>query len=91
MSSKQDADDFLKGIQELISAAASNREETKEAARAFDEAIAAIGVDSDVTFNARVNKGLRDEFDLLCKKNHTNMSREVKRYMSLAVSAQKLI
>lgn len=70
-------------------------------AKAFQEQIQALianaskkkieSVDLDVTFNLRINKQLKDEFERLCKANHTNMSREVKRYMSLAVSADKLI
>ena len=70
-------------------------------AKAFQEQIQALianasnrkieSVDLDVTFNLRINKQLKDEFERLCKANHTNMSREVKRYMSLAVSANKLI
>ncbi|MFK0516972.1 hypothetical protein [Campylobacter coli] len=50
-----------------------------------------VSVDLDVTLNMRVNKQLREDFERLCKANHTNMSRELKRFMSLAVSAQKLI
>lgn len=46
---------------------------------------------SDVLVNVRINQELKDEFEKLCKANHTNMSREIKRFISLAVSAQKLI
>ena len=45
----------------------------------------------DVTLNLRVNKLLRADFDRLCRSKHTNMSREIKRYMSLAVKANDLM
>lgn len=50
-----------------------------------------VSSDLDVTLNLRVSKELRENFEKLCKSNHSNMSREIKRFMSLAVSAQKLI
>lgn len=74
--------EFQERIQSYIAAAA---ERAKQNPRKIDS------VDLDVTFNLRINKQLKDEFERLCKANHTNMSREVKRYMSLAVSADKLI
>ena len=43
-----------------------------------------------VTFNMRVNETLRNQFHKLCDDNHTTMSREVKRFMRLAVENQKL-
>lgn len=45
---------------------------------------------SDVLVNVRINQELKDEFEKLCKANHTNMSREIKRFISLAISTQKL-
>ena len=45
---------------------------------------------NSVTFNMRINSSLRNDFDKLCKDNHTTMSSEVKRFMRLAVEAQKL-
>lgn len=50
-----------------------------------------VSSDLDVTLNLRVSKELRKDFEKLCKSNHSNMSREIKRFMGLAVSAQKLI
>ena len=44
----------------------------------------------NVPFNMRVNETLKNDFDDLCRDNHTNMSREIKRFMRLAVEAQKL-
>ena len=46
--------------------------------------------DKSVTFNVRLNLSLRNDFDKLCKDNHTTMSSEVKRFMRLAVQSQKL-
>ena len=51
----------------------------------------AVASELDVTLNLRVNKRLRADFDRLCRSKHTNMSREIKRYMSLAVKANDLI
>lgn len=45
---------------------------------------------TSVTFNMRIDKGLKDDFDKLCRDNHTNMTVEVKRFIRLAVEAQKL-
>lgn len=71
------SDDFLAQIRSCVDGAASTKklEPTKEA---------------NVTFNMRINEGLRNDFDELCKENHTNMSREIKRYMRLAIANQEL-
>lgn len=45
---------------------------------------------ANVTFNMRIDESLRNDFDELCKDNHTNMSREIKRYMRLAIANQEL-
>lgn len=78
--------DFLSDIQSLIDGASqakkqkvaspkNNKNSTKEA---------------NVTFNMRVNESLRDQFHELCNENHTTMSREIKRYMRLAIANQYL-
>ena len=59
----------------------SERKEVSSAKRPFVE---------NVPFNMRVNETLKNDFDDLCRDNHTNMSREIKRFMRLAVEAQKL-
>lgn len=46
--------------------------------------------DSEVTFNMRVSKSLRNDFDKLCRENYTDMSREVRRFMRLSIKNQKL-
>lgn len=43
-----------------------------------------------VTFNMRINSGLKEDFDKLCRDNHTNMTVEVKRFIRLAVEKQKI-
>lgn len=45
---------------------------------------------NSVTFNMRINEGLRSDFDKLCRDNHTNMTVEVKRFIRLAVEKQKI-
>lgn len=48
------------------------------------------GSNDSVTFNMRINSGLKDDFDKLCRDNHTNMTVEVKRFIRLAVEKQKI-
>ena len=76
--SKQKAIKFQEQIQTLIDNAKSTTPK-------------AVASELDVTLNLRVNKRLRADFDRLCRSKHTNMSREIKRYMSLAVKANDLI
>ncbi len=40
--------------------------------------------------NVRIDSVLRDEFEVLCKENHTNTSVELRRYMLKCVRAGKL-
>lgn len=68
------ANDFLNEIDNLVS-----RSKT-ESTRSNDS----------VTFNMRINEGLRSDFDKLCRDNHTNMTAEVKRFIRLAVEKQKI-
>lgn len=56
-----------------------------------DKAIERVGVNLDANINFRVNSALKDEFDHLCKLNHTSMARELKRFMTEAVRLQRLI
>ena len=41
--------------------------------------------DSDTTMNFKVNSLLKDEFNKVCKKSHSNFSREIKLFMLNAV------
>lgn len=54
-------------------------------------AFSQIGTDLDGTLNFRVNSGLKSEFDKLCRANHTNVAREIKRFMTEAIRSQTLI
>ncbi|WP_143514982.1 hypothetical protein [Pseudomonas syringae] len=54
-------------------------------------ALAKVTSDLDSTLNFRVNSGLKLEFDKLCKENHSTIARELKRYMTAAISQSKLI
>lgn len=53
-------------------------------------AIGKVGFDLDARINFRVNSALKSEFELLCDKNHTTISREIKRFMTEAIRVQKL-
>lgn len=78
MSSKiaKDLKDFLAEIDNLASGSKA------ESTRSNDN--------DSVTFNMRINSGLKDDFDKLCRDNHTNMTAEVKRFIRLAVEKQKI-
>ncbi len=39
----------------------------------------------DTTFNLKINSVLKQEFEEVCKDNHTNMSREIKIFMEKAI------
>ena len=46
--------------------------------------------DSDTTMNFKVNSLLKDEFNKVCKKSHSNFSREIKLFMLNAVKQGKI-
>lgn len=73
-SESKKAEDFLKQIDSFL-----NRNEP-ESTRS----------NASVTFNMRIAQGLKDDFDKLCRDNHTNMTAEVKRFIRLAVEEQRL-
>ncbi|HBM08924.1 MAG TPA: hypothetical protein DD403_12595 [Pseudomonas sp.] len=54
-------------------------------------ALARVGTELDSTLNFRVNSGLKEQFDLLCKREHSSVAREIKRFMTEAVRTQRLI
>ena len=70
-------DDFLNQIQSCLGGSTSPKK-----SKASKQA--------NVTFNMRIDESLRNDFDELCRDNHTNMSREIKRYMRLAIANQEL-
>lgn len=46
--------------------------------------------DLDTTFNFKVNSLLKSEFEKVCKKTHSNPSREIKLFMLRAVKTGRL-
>lgn len=58
---------------------------------AGNAALARVGTELDSTLNFRVNSGLKEQFDLLCKREHSSVAREIKRFMTEAVRTQRLI
>lgn len=44
----------------------------------------------DTTLNIKVNSSLKAEFEKLCKKNHSNLSRELKFFMLRSVKQNRL-
>lgn len=55
-----------------------------------DAAMKNVTNELNISVNFRVNSGLRDEFEKVCKANHSNMSRELKRYMTAVVQTQRI-
>jgi hypothetical protein len=54
-------------------------------------ALSKVGPDLDATLNFRVNSGLKSEFDKLCRENHTTVAKEIKRFMTAAISSSRLL
>lgn len=46
--------------------------------------------DLDTTMNFKVNSLLKEEFNKVCKKSHTNSSREIKLFMLSVVKQGKI-
>lgn len=49
-----------------------------------------IGTELDASVNFKVNSELKNKFDELCKKNQSNMARELKAFMLKTVLDNKL-
>jgi hypothetical protein len=47
-------------------------------------------LDDDATFNFRLNSVLKDEFSMLCKREHLSVAVALKRYMTACVMASRL-
>ncbi|MFG9382484.1 hypothetical protein ACEP1N_32940 [Pseudomonas aeruginosa] len=54
------------------------------------EALERVGDELDDRVNFRVNSVLKAEFEAVCKQNHTTVSREIKRFMTEVVRAQRV-
>lgn len=79
-----DEGDFLKKIQGFA-------EQGKEriALEKGREALERVGDELDDRVNFRINSALKNEFEKVCKQNHTTISREIKRFMTEVVKAQR--
>lgn len=73
------SDDRLKQMQENF---LKKRMKIDEIKASFDEL--------DAVVNFKVNSELKKEFDRICKKSHSNLSRELKLYMLRIVSQGNL-
>lgn len=49
-----------------------------------------IGMELDASVNFKVNSELKNKFDELCKKNQSNMARELKAFMLKTILDNKL-
>lgn len=80
-----DEGDFLKKIQGFA-------EQGKEriALEKGREALERVGGELDDRVNFRINSVLKNEFEKVCKQNHTTISREIKRFMTEVVKAQRM-
>ena len=63
-------DDSLENVQRLFNNIDSRRQVSEKLEESFS--------DLDTTLNIKVNSLLKAEFEKLCKKNHSNLSRELK-------------
>lgn len=47
--------------------------------------------DLDTTINFKVNSHLKDEFDRICKSNHSTISRELKLFMLRSIKSNRIL
>ena len=69
----------LKNMQKSI-------DEKRQIIEKIDESFSQL----DTTINFKVNNLLKSEFEKLCKKNHSNTSRELKLFMLRSIRANRL-
>lgn len=69
----------LKNMQKSI-------DEKRQLVEKIDESF----LDLDTTMNFKVNSLLKAEFENLCKKNHSNPSREIKLFMLRSIKSNRL-
>ena len=75
-------DDSLENVQRLFNNIDSRRQVSEKLEESFS--------DLDTTLNIKVNSLLKAEFEKLCKKNHSNLSRELKFFMLRSVKQNRL-
>ena len=67
-----------------------NMQKGIEEKRQLIEKIEESFLDLDTTMNFKVNSLLKAEFENLCKKNHSNPSREIKLFMLRSIKSNRL-
>ena len=74
--------DPLENVQAIFNNIDSRRQVSEKLEESFS--------DLDTTLNIKVNSLLKAEFEKLCKKNHSNLSRELKFFMLRSVKQNRL-
>lgn len=74
--------DPLENFQRMVDNIDSRRQVSEKIEESFS--------DLDTTLNIKVNSLLKAEFEKLCKKNHSNLSRELKFFMLRSVKQNRL-
>lgn len=74
--------DPLENVQRMFNNIDSRRQVSEKLEESFS--------DLDTTLNIKVNSLLKAEFEKLCKKNHSNLSRELKFFMLRSVKQNRL-
>ena len=75
-------DDPLENVQRIFNNIDSRRQVSEKLEESFS--------DLDTTLNIKVNSLLKAEFEKLCKKIHSNLSRELKFFMLRSVKQNRL-
>lgn len=78
-------DDFMRDLNLRV-------QEAKRADQLHEgkQALSRVGDDLDDRVNFRVNGVLKYEFERVCKRDHTTISREIKRFMTKVIEDQKV-
>ena len=74
--------DSLENFQQMVNVIDSRKQVSEKIEESFS--------DLDTTLNIKVNSLLKAEFEKLCKKNHSNLSRELKFFMLRSVKQNRL-
>ena len=75
-------DDPLENFQRIV----NNMDSRSQVSEKLEESFSVL----DTTLNIKVNSLLKAEFEKLCKKNHSNLSRELKFFMLRSVKQNRL-
>lgn len=74
--------DPLENFQQMV----NNIDSRRQVSEKLEESFSVL----DTTLNIKVNSLLKAEFEKLCKKNHSNLSRELKFFMLRSVKQNRL-